>query len=444
MNTIKKFFTIYFTKILISLLKLFNYGGTNLPGKIALKLYPNILMETSKGYKTIFVTGTNGKTTTTKMIVNMIKNNGFQVITNDAGANMKPGITTTFISNYKKRTEEAFAVIEIDEANLKLVSCDVNVNYLLITNIFRDQLDRYGEVYTTLVKILEGVNRTDTVLVLNGDEPLFGNLDKENRIDYFGFDIKNDNEIDVNVEGKFCIKCGNPYSYNFLSYSHIGDYYCEKCGYKRPELNFVANNIIQNKDGTSTFEYKNISINIKMLGLYNVYNALSAISISEVIGLDLDKSVEALRNEDSPFGRQEEVIINDKKVMLMLVKNPAGFNEALNTLLAIEDDVTASFILNDKFADGTDVSWIYDVSFEKVNQIIKKAYVGGDRAFDMAIRLNVSGVEKDKIKVFPSYHQYLEYINSCEDDKIYTFLTYTAMLEFRKFLFDKKYISKLF
>lgn len=444
MTRIRFLFTIYITKLIIFVLRKANYGGTNLPGKIALKLYPSVLKESSKGYKTIFVTGTNGKTTTTKMIVSMIKSNGYDVITNDAGANMRTGITTTFIKNYKKRDKETFAVIEIDEANLKLVSNEVKISYLLITNIFRDQLDRYGEVYQTLEKIIAGVYDKETVLILNGDEPLFGNIDKDNKKVFFGFDIINDDEVDVNVEGKFCIKCGKPYSYNFLSYSHLGDYFCPNCDYKRPEIEYKATDIQQNKDGTSKFLYNNTSITIKMSGLYNVYNAISAICMSEVLQFDINKSVLSLENEHSPFGRQEEVVIGEKRLKLMLVKNPAGFNEALNTLNSVGNNVCASFILNDNFADGTDVSWIYDVNFEKVSGLIDKTFVGGTRSFDMAIRVNVSGVDKEKITVFSSYNQFIDIVSKIEEDTIYTFLTYTAMMEFRKILFDKKYISKLY
>ncbi len=444
MNTIRVYFTVIITKIIIKLLKILNHGGTNLPGKVALKLCPNILTEVSKGYTTIFVTGTNGKTTTTKMIVNMLKDSGHDVITNDAGANMKTGIMTTFIKSYKKNIQNRFAVIEIDEANVKLVSSEVHMNYLLITNIFRDQLDRYGEVYTTLTKIIDGVNSDDTVLILNGDEPLFGNIEKENKKLFFGIDNKNDEKVDINVEGKFCICCGTEYSYNFVSYSHLGDYYCEKCGYKRPTLDYIVSDIKQNKNGTSDFKYKENIINIKMSGLYNVYNAVSALAVAEVLGLDLEKSINSLENESSPFGRQEEVDINGKKLKLMLVKNPAGYNEALNTLLSAEEVVTASFLLNDNFADGQDVSWIFDVSFEKIAHVVKKAYTGGTRSFDMAIRVNIAGVPKEDISVFSSYEMFLDMISCCEDDTIYTFLTYTAMMEFRKFLFDKKYISKLY
>ncbi|WOO86735.1 Mur ligase family protein [Mollicutes bacterium LVI A0039] len=444
MKKIRVGFTIYFTKLCISLLRLFKSGGTSLPGKIALKLYPNILREVSSGYKTIFITGTNGKTTTAKMIVNMIRSNGYDVITNDAGANMKTGITTCFIKNYKGQSQGGYAVIEIDEANLQLVSPEVEVSYLLITNIFRDQLDRYGEIYTTLAKIIEGVNDEQTVLILNGDEPLFNNIDLPNQKVFFGLELENDDEIDVNVEGKFCVRCKHPYSYNFLSYSHLGDYYCESCGYKRPTLAYSGTDVVQNKNSTSTFRYENKDINIKMSGLYNVYNAMSAITIAETIGLDMDKAIVSLEAEKSPFGRQEEVIIGDKAVKLMLVKNPAGYNQALDTLLAVDDNVTAGFLLNDNFADGQDVSWIFDVAFERVSGIVKHAYVGGVRSYDMAIRLNVSGVTKDKIEVFDSYNEFLELIEACEDDAVYVFLTYTAMMEFRRFLFDKKLIDKLY
>ncbi len=444
MSKIRVLFTVYVTKCVIFALKFMKRGGTNLPGKVAIKLYPSILSEVSKGYTTIFVTGTNGKTTTTKMLVSMINENGQKVITNEAGANMKTGIITCFIDNYKRSNKNAYAVIEIDEANLKHVSKELDTHYLLITNIFRDQLDRYGEVYTTLNMILDGINSKDTVLMLNGDEPLFGNIKNENKKIFFGLDIKNDNKVDVNVEGKFCINCGSPYSYNFVSYSHLGDYYCEGCGYKRPILSYVVNEVVQNSDGTTDFVYKNNKIKLNMSGLYNVYNAIAGICVTETLGLDINKSIESLLKEKSPFGRQEEITIYGKTLKLMLVKNPAGYNEALNTLMALDKKVTTCFMLNDRAADGKDVSWIFDVNFERVSHVIKKAFCGGERAFDMAIRINISGVEKENIKTFPSYQLFLDLLSECEDDIVYTFVTYTCMLDFRKFLFDRKHISKLY
>lgn len=443
MKDITTIITIYIIKIFILVLKCFKKGGTTLPGKVALKLCPDILKYTSYGYKTIFVTGTNGKTTTTKMVVNTIKSNGHGVITNDAGANMKSGIATTFISGFSFRKDKGYAVIEIDEANLKLVSEDVKIDYLVITNIFRDQLDRYGEVYETLNKIVSGI-KDDTVLILNGDEPLFGDINIPNEKCFFGLELDSDGAVDVNVEGKFCIKCGSPYSYNFVSYSHLGDYFCKECGYKRPNIDYLAKNIVQNKDGSSTFVYNNLDVKINQSGLYNIYNAMSAISVSEILNLNINNCIEVLEKEQSPFGRQEEVIINNKKLKLMLVKNPAGYNEALNVLTVLDDKVDAAFVLNDNFADGTDVSWIYDVSFEKVAPLLNNVFVGGTRMYDMAIRINISGVDKNHISVFNSYVEFLDKISKNDSDVVYVFLTYTAMLDFRKYLFDKKYINKLY
>ncbi len=443
MIKIRSILTIYITKIIIFLLRLFKKGGTNLPGKIANKLCPKVLTYASKNYTTIFITGTNGKTTTTKMIVNMLKENDLEVISNEAGANMKTGIITCFIDNFKLSKKHRYAIIEIDEANLKYVCEEAKGSYVIITNIFRDQLDRYGEVYTTLNKILEGIRDNDTVLILNGDEPLFGDINKDNKKVFFGLDIDRNNIVETNVEGKFCIKCGKAYEYNFVSYSHLGDYYCE-CGYKRPQLDYIVNNVTANSDGTTNFVYKNHNIKLEMSGLYNVYNALAGISIAEVLELDIEKVIKSLEKEKSPFGRQEEVNIYGKNVKIMLVKNPAGYNEALNILTSLDKEVATCFMLNDNAADGKDVSWVFDVGFEKVASLISHSYCGGTRAFDMAIRLNISGVDKEKIEVFSSYHQFLDYINKCEDDTIYTFVTYTAMMEFRKYLFDMKFISKLY
>ena len=211
-------------------------GGSTFPGTVALKFDKNILKKVSDGYKVILVTGTNGKTTTTSMITNILKKTNTNVITNNTGANLYRGIVSCFIDNYKffnKKANGGYAVIEVDEANLKFVTDFISPEIITITNLFRDQLDRYGEVYTTLDKILEGVIKVPKAkLILNGDDSLFGKLPIKNKILYYGFNcnINNNTKIDVNADAKFCKLCKSQYEYNFITYNHLGDYYCPNCG----------------------------------------------------------------------------------------------------------------------------------------------------------------------------------------------------------------------
>ena len=424
-------------------------GGSTFPGTVALKFDKNILKKVSKGYKVILVTGTNGKTTTTSMITNILKENGFNVITNNTGANLYRGIVACFVDNYKffKKNTNKYAVIEVDEANVKFVTEYITPEIITITNLFRDQLDRYGEVYTTLEKILEGVKKVpESKLVLNGDDSLFGKLPITNKTIYYGFKkpLNENKKIDVNADAKFCKVCKSPYSYNFITYNHLGDFYCENCGYKRPELNYYISDIINLDSNSSTVKINNNEVTISQSGIYNIYNGLCAYSITSELNVLNKVIADSLSKQDSSFGRQEEIKINNKTVKIILVKNPAGYNQALDTLCLNKDDFSTLFMLNDNYADGQDVSWIWDVDFEKLNTLpIKDIFISGIRRYDMAVRLKTAGLNQDSFIIEGEYEPLTEKIKSCSTDKIYVLATYTAMINYRKYLFSKGYIKKL-
>ena len=340
----------------------------------ALKFDRKILSTVAKDYKVILVTGTNGKTTTTSMITNIFKNKGYRVITNNTGANLFRGIVSCFIDNYRfsKSNKDSYAIIEVDEANLKFVTDYITPEIITITNLFRDQLDRYGEVYTTLDKILEGVHKVpSSTLVLNGDDSLFGVLDVKNPKVYYGFSnpINDNNTIDINADAKFCKVCKAPYKYNFVTYNHLGDYYCTECGYKRPELKYKMEGIIDQTPNSSTVIINGNEVTISQSGVYNIYNGLCAYSIASESGIENNIIASSLGKVDSSFGRQEKIQIEDKNVQIILVKNPAGYNQALDTLCLNKENFSTLFMLNDNYADGRDVSWIWDVNYEKLSSL---------------------------------------------------------------------------
>lgn len=447
--SIKAFLTIIISKLIIFLSKKLFKGGSNFPGRVALKLEKDILKFVSNDYETILITGTNGKTTTTSMIYNIIKNQGNNVLTNATGANMLPGIISCYIDNYKfkKSPDTKYAVIEVDEANLKLVTKFITPKIIAVTNVFRDQLDRYGEVYTTLYKILEGIEKVPTAtLILNGDESLLGDLPIPNKVMYYGFDcaIDENTKIDVNADAKFCKKCKTPYKYNYIIYNHLGSFYCEKCGYKRNELNYVVDNVIDLSPSGSLVCMDGKEFYINQPGIYNIYNALCAYSVAKSINIE-DKIIqECLKKQDSSFGRQESIKVQDKSVKIILVKNPAGFDQSLNTIMLDKESMNIAFLLNDNYADGRDVSWIWDVKFEILKDLnINKIMVSGTRMYDMATRLKVAGLDTDKFALCQNYDVLLESIITCDDSTVYILATYTAMISFRKFLFNKGYIDKL-
>ena len=435
-------FTLFLTKTILK-------GGTTFPGKVALKLDSNILAKVSKGYKVVLVTGTNGKTTTTSMIYNIIKEKGYPVITNNTGANLFPGIVTTFIENYKlfKRDENKYAIIEVDEANLKYITKYITPEIITVTNLFRDQLDRYGEVYTTLTKILEGITLVpESKLVLNGDESLLGKLDIKNKLVFYGFKtpINKNKTIDVNADSKFCKFCKTPYSYNFVTYNHLGDYYCTGCGYTHPKIKYGVDEILDLTAESSTVKFGDTEIYIGQSGVYNIYNALCAYSIAKELDIDNSTIKKSLESQSSSFGRQEVINIDDKEVKIILVKNPAGYNQALETLCLNKNSFSSAFLLNDNYADGTDVSWIWDVNFENLkNSDIDEVYVSGLRAFDMAVRLKTAGIPSSKLIIEEDYEKLTSKIKNCKNKKLYVLETYTAMINYRKYLYSKGYIKNL-
>ena len=447
--SIKSIISIIASKITIFLTKTILKGGTTFPGKVALKIDRNILSNVSKGYKVVLITGTNGKTTTTSMIYNIIKESGNKVITNNTGANLFPGIVTTFIDNYKffNKVEDSYAVIEVDEANLKYITEYINPEIITVTNLFRDQLDRYGEVYTTLSKILEGIHLSpNTTLVLNGDESLLGKLELPNKTVFYGFNasIGDNKDIEINADAKFCKFCKSPYEYNHITYNHLGDFYCTGCGFKRSPLEYAVTEILELTPDSSTVKLNDLEVTISQSGAYNIYNGLCAYAVTKEIGINDASIKKSLQNQDSSFGRQEALNIEGKDVKIILVKNPAGYNQALDTLCLNKDPFAAAFLLNDNYADGTDVSWIWDVDFEKLHDLnINEVFVSGIRCYDMAVRLNVAGLNKDNFIIEETFEELTEKIKSSKNDKIYILATYTAMINFRKYLHSKGYIKKL-
>ncbi len=435
-------FTLFLTKTILK-------GGTTFPGRVALKIDKNILSKISKGYKVILVTGTNGKTTTTSMIYNIIKESGHPVITNNTGANLFPGIVTTFVDSFKfgSKVKDNYAVIEVDEANLKYITEYITPEVITVTNLFRDQLDRYGEVYTTLNKILEGIyNVPETTLVLNGDESLLGKLDLKNPVHFYGFDkAVNDNKtIEINADAKFCKFCKTPYEYNFVTYNHLGNFYCPNCGYKRSDLMYAVTDIIDINADKSTVKFNDLEVSINQSGTYNIYNGLCAYSIAKELGIADSAIKKSLENQSSSFGRQETINIEGKDVKIFLVKNPAGYNQSLDTICLNKEKFAAAFLLNDNYADGQDVSWIWDVDFEKLTETnIDEVYISGLRAYDMAVRLKTVGLNPNKFVIEEQYEALTEAIKNGRCDKLYILATYTAMINYRKYLHSKGYIKNL-
>ncbi len=426
-------------------LKKFFKKGTTMPGRLARKIDPTILKTLSKNTKTIIITGTNGKTTTTSLVYHAFSNSNIACFSNEAGANLVTGVTSSFLENYHFSKKEKIAIMEVDEANVPFVCQDLHPEVICITNLFRDQLDRYGEVYTTLEKIMKGVRmHPDAALVLNGDEPMLGDLDVPNPKIYYGFDVStSDEKIEMNTDAKHCIHCKTPYDYDFITYNHLGKYHCPNCGYSRPTLQYAITSIDDLTPTGSHVTINNEPFHISQSGLYNIYNALCAFSIAKACKLDTETIRNTISHQQSRFGRQEIIQLEDKEMTIFLVKNPAGFNQTIDTIALDKDEFTCIFLLNDNLADGTDVSWIYDVHLEKLASLnIKKYLIGGTRAYDMAVRLDVATKQREILHVYETYEELTKAAIEAPTKKIYATLTYTAMLDYRKYLQNAGYIKE--
>ncbi len=456
---VKLFITILLTKLLIMFCRFFGMGGTTLPGKFTLKFYRDAPHIISKNFRIIMITGTNGKTTTTKIIGRILSENNILYISNKSGANLLSGVTVTFIEAVNLFGKSRFntALIEIDEAAFSSITKHIKPDILVVTNFFRDQLDRYGELHTTLKGVVSGIEKTEkTRLILNADDSLCSSIAKDTGREtvFFGFECKGfeENNSNINNDSSFCIYCSTKYNYEYVVYGHLGKYKCPGCGYERPasevscqEINELSGSYsdIQIALGKSSY---NVRINLP--GLYNIYNALAAAACAYVLGLPDNNTIRSLESFDSGFGRMETVYADGRYIKIILVKNPTGFNQVIDFLLTRENIMGIIFAINDKLADGTDISWLWDVDFEKLKQMsdnITCVYTAGTRAEDMALRLKYADFDTHSIHIFKDYSILLNNaLSKCREGyTLYILPTYTAMLQIRRLL-KRKYKLKEF
>lgn len=426
-------------------LKTFLKGGSSFPGQLALKIDPNVLSTLARDYEVIVVSGTNGKTLTTSLIVNILKQEYGEILTNPTGANLQQGIVATFLSAKKNNQTKNFAVLEIDEATLKHVTKYITPDVFVFTNIFRDQLDRYGEIYTTYQLLVEGAkNAPDALIVSNGDSPIFNSVDLVNPQKFYGFNHVPDGEMmaDENTDGVLCPHCHNILHYKMITYANQGKYYCPSCDFKRPQLDYQLTDLIDITNHSSRFVIDGEEYNLEVGGMYNIYNALAAVAVGEYYGISPENIRKGLAYNEKVFGRQEVIHVNGKECTIMLVKNPVGLNQVLETIELAPQPFGLVSILNDHYADGIDVSWIWDGHYEKLAEMdIPEVVTGGTRVKDMTLRLKVAGLE-DRIKVQPDANQIVSEIEQMNSDRIYILATYTAMLDLRKAFQNKGYLKE--
>lgn len=420
--------------------------GSTYPGKLALQFDKNILDSLAKDYEIVVVTGTNGKTLTTALTVGILKEAYGQVLTNPSGANMITGIVSSFLTAKKGKSGKKIAVLEIDEASLPRITQYIKPSLFVFTNIFRDQMDRYGEIYTTYQLIIDGAkNAPEATILANGDSPLFASKELVNPVKYYGFNTE-DHEPQLahyNTEGILCPKCQAILQYRLNTYANLGHYICLNCDFKRPELDYQLSALTKTTNVSSAFVIDGQEYSINVGGLYNIYNALAAVSVAELFGLSPEQIKAGFEKSRAVFGRQETFSIGDKSCTLVLIKNPVGASQALEMIKLADYPFSLSVLLNANYADGIDTSWIWDANFELIQEMdITEINAGGVRHSEIARRLRVSGYDSSKISEKESLEEVMQAIEKQESKHAYILATYTAMLAFRELLASRHVVRK--
>jgi UDP-N-acetylmuramyl tripeptide synthase len=440
-------------------------GGTSLPGKLLVRMDPSAV-EALAGrlpQGSVLVTATNGKTTTSAMASSILEHAGVSLVHNQAGANMAGGIASTLLAASRRQGAIAgeLGLFEVDELWLDRLAAELHPRVVVLGNLFRDQLDRYGELETIAERwaaAVHGGAAAAARLVCNADDPLVADLGRDrDEVVYYGVD---DDSLALEgmahaADAKHCRRCGAPYTFDAVYLGHLGHYHCPACGQRRPSPTVLAREVML--EGVRAARFRLIApegeaeVRLGLPGLYNVYNALAAAALGVALEIPLADIVAGLEGTKAVFGRAETVSVAGRETRIMLVKNPAGANEVLRTL-ALEPGMHDLLgILNDKTADGHDVSWIWDADFELLAGRVRLATCSGTRAPELALRLKYAGIEPERIRVVDDLPRALsgaaaerpaaaerfapaERPQADGSAPLYVLPTYTAMLALRELL----------
>ena len=436
-------------------------GGTTIPGVVARRVAPNVLRDFSAALPegVVLVTGTNGKTTTARMLASILGAAGRRVLHNRAGANLLSGLTATVVAGADLwgRPRADLAIFETDEAHVPGAIAETRPRVVLVLNLFRDQLDRYGEVDTILRRWRDAfaLLPPSSAVVLNADDPGVAGLGEglPCKVIYFGLQDTSHGAGAARhtADSSFCRRCGTALAYEPAFYGHMGHYRCPNCGLRRPEPHVRLETLRLNATGPSSLTIKTesgeIGVQLPIPGLYNALNALAASATALQLGVRPPSITEALERFAAAFGRIERFRAGDREVLMALIKNPVGASETVRMIAngaepAQGNGLQLMIVINDKIADGTDVSWLWDADFERLAGQVGHAVVSGTRAWDMAVRLKYAGVEPGRIEVVPELAEALDraLATGNMDERLYLLPTYTAMLEMREELVDRGYV----
>ena len=441
MGRIRFYIALICARLIYMAIKLLNRSsGSSFVGMFTLKICPQFLAYCRDYVKNVItVTGTNGKSTTSGLLAQIIEQNKNKIVHNARGANMLTGVANVFALNILPFKNFDIAVIESDEAYLNKLYDNFKANYLLVTNIFKDQVDRYADVSVTAEYIQNAiVKNPEVMLLLNADDPLVSNFGVGRKALYYGFENveycgSQYNNANASIEPYNCV-CGQPLSYSKSFLAQEGHYSCDICGKKRPEPDikgyvkvfddYSLLKVVYNGD-----EYE---FNVNMVGLYNAYNALAAVSMALLLGIEKKVINQALSSYKTMFGRAERRIINGCDAIIQLIKNPVGANEVLKTV-----DLNSNIVIaiNDNFGDGRDISWLWETDFELLKDSKNNIITSGLRAQDVAKRLKDAGVSQDKIVVEPDLKKAVQLATTSSDANCTILPSYTALLTLDKLKF---------
>ncbi|HEX3690585.1 MAG TPA: Mur ligase family protein [Solirubrobacteraceae bacterium] len=420
-------------------------GGTSLPGKVLTRLEPQAIERLAGRLPQgcAVISSTNGKTTTAAMAATILERAGTRLVHNRAGANMAGGVASTLLQAARRGSgiDGQLGLFELDEFWLDRVVGQLHPRAVVLGNLFRDQLDRYGELETIADRwaaMVAGLP-ADAVLAANADDPLIADLGRQHAgVRYFGVQdpAMATAEMQHASDSKHCRRCGHAYEYDAIYLGHLGIYHCPSCGQRRPEPTVSAQDIHLHGTRSVTFMLHAgtavAHVELPLPGLYNVYNALAAATLCLGLGVSIEAIAAGLAEVSPAFGRAERVTIGARELAILLIKNPAGANEILRTLVLEPDELDLLAILNDRTADGRDISWVWDADFEMLAGRVRQVTCAGTRAAELALRLKYAGLAADRLTVVPVLGAALDAaLDDSAGGPLYALPTYTALLELR-------------
>ena len=440
---IKVFFAVLIGKMIRLVCRVLRKGGTASPGRIALKICPDLLKQLSEGVESIIITGTNGKSTSVRMVEEGFKEAGVSYFANLTGANLIEGIATDFIINstLSGKCRKKYAILETDELASKEVCRQLQPKVIFVTNLFVDQVDRFGGVQGTHDGIGIAIgNAYGAILVLNADDSVSASLGKDvpNRTIYYGISEKAARQCGYSGSSdvKNCILCSAELEYSYMTFSHLGAFKCPACGYSRPAPDYAVSSVnaqdLDHSEVTVSAGGKEFPLNINLPAMYNIYNALGSLAAMEAMGISRETAVASLSKFTCGFGRMESLPqLGKKGAKMVLVKNGAGCDQVLEFLKKYDEEFILSIYLNNNVSDGVDITWIDTVNFELLNECrIRSIYVSGMRGEEMTARLLKAGIDSSRIIREPSCPALISALKE-SDCPVFILPTYTGMMATR-------------